>query len=202
MKRPIGISIALFCVLVTLAGTLGFMACGTQQMNTNGSLASPSPSAALVDCTTQSPDAILKAIYDELAKSKYADQEWQFNITVDANKVISIKGYSAGQADIINIVKTVAPACSMSSNMANTFTNSFCNMPVNFRLIRTCPQGYYPCGDVCIMQGEPCKITSEGPTSSINTNTNTTANRCANSTMTPTPSPIATAKANSNTTAP
>ena len=155
MTRFVSISITLFCALV-LFGTIAFIGCGGPQGNVNTALTSPTPPVATVDCNSATHDDILRAIYKAIDKNcTYAKQEWQFNIT-EKTKTVTIIGWSADYVDIAKLVGDTATNCTIASN---NFVAKPPDLGGNFRLIRSCANGYAPCGDVCIPVGEYCNIT-------------------------------------------
>ena len=182
MKRPVQTTIALFTLLVLLAAMLGFMACNSStNSNANALTGSPTPTP-VVDCSTATHQQILKTIYDVISNSKYAAQQYQFNIT-ESGKVVTIIGWSPDYVAITSLVTATVKGCSVNTN---NFKAAYCDLDSNFRIIRTCAPGYYPCGDICIMVGEICNLwTADGPggsdphncnVSNTNTNTNTNTN--------------------------
>lgn len=184
MKRPVRLSITLFCILVLLAAMLGFLACGKSSVETNGNAnaltGTPTPKAPT--CGTDTPAMILKAIYDALEASKYAPQEFQFNISISTDgKTLSIAGWSPDYQAIADLVGKSVSGCTVNTG---NFKAAYCDLDPNFRLIRSCNPGYYPCGDICVLIGETCRINSvDGP------NHGGTNYNCASPTPTPSAGP-------------
>ena len=165
MTRFVSTSIALFCALALFA-CIAFIGCGRPEGNANANgntaLTSPTPST-VVDCQTAGHDAIMKAIYDALSNNKtYGPQEWQFNITENGKKV-TIIGWSPDYVDITKLVTTTAMGCTVD---AVNFVGKAPDLGANYRLIRACPTGYVPCGDICIPAGEYCMIRNDTPSTS------------------------------------
>jgi len=153
MNRSVSTSIALFCALSLFAGFASFGCGGTQtNTNTNTALMSPAPSTT-VDCNSSGHDAILKAVYDAITKT-YGPQEWQFNITENGKK-LTIIGWSPDYIAIRKLVGDTAIGCTVDGN---NFVAKFSDLGPDFRLIRACPTGYAPCGDICIPIGDFCQV--------------------------------------------
>ncbi len=144
---------------ITLSVVFGAIGCGGPgNTSTNSGTPSPSPSPkpAVVDCNTAGHDDILKAIYGEIENTKgLPEQLWQFNIT-EAQKTVTIVGYSAQRDDILQIVTNVAKGCTVS---AGNFVVKREDLGSQYRATWSCQPGYFACGDVCIPNGETCKLT-------------------------------------------
>lgn len=172
---------------------LGLTGCGAPpagNTTTSGpSTAVPltSPTPGTIDCNAAQPAEIVTAVYNAIEQSKvFTREEWQFNVSVataGSRKTIKVTGWSAQRDDIYNLVTSTAVNCTADGGEFKTAKNL---LGANYRTTVSCTAGYFACGDVCIPNGEICKLT--GASTSItppanansvakpNSNTNSTTN--------------------------
>lgn len=170
---------------------LGLTGCGsppagntaTSGASTPAALTSPVP--ATIDCNTAQPADIVTAVYNAIEQSKvYTREEWQFNVSVatsGSRKTIKVTGWSAHRDDIFNVVTTTAVNCTAQGT---DFVFAKDQLGPNYRSTVSCATGYFACGDVCIPNGEICKLTgaSTSITPPANANSVVRSNSNANST--------------------
>jgi hypothetical protein len=164
MTRFVSTSIALFCSLALFA-SMALIGCGRPEGNTgnaNGFTNTPTPvntptPPLIVNCgaITTTNDQIVKAIYDAIGASAYAEERKQFNITAIKPKV-GIVGWSINKDQIVAIARGVATGCIIPD--PDNFSDSKPTLGANYQQRIACPSGYGPCGDICIRVGEQCNV--------------------------------------------
>jgi hypothetical protein len=159
MTRFVSTSMALICLLVLL-GAISFIGCGGPQTNVNVNTNAAFTTPAAVNCnvgTTTDPQ-IVKAIYDAIGASAYSKEVDQFNITASKPDV-KIIGWSTNKTQIVALAQGAATGCNIKDS---DFANSKPTLGANYQQRIGCPPGHGPCGDICIPEGEPCRVTN-GP---------------------------------------
>lgn len=190
MTRFVSTSAALF-IVSALFVLLALVGCGGPQSNGNTATSSP-PKMLTADCANQAPDLILKTIYDEITKNTdYAKQEFQFNITVGSGtpKDVTIIGWSTDRQLILDVINRTAPSSAGCRVVPDGFVASKGDLNSNYQMKMSCPPHFGPCGDICIPEGELCKITGLASAASGYTCVPTTSSTPTGS---PTPSPVPT----------
>ena len=159
MTRFLSTSIELFCCLALFA-MLALIGCSSgSNGNANGS-ANTSPKTILeVDCMTGNPSSaqIQDAIYAGMLGKPYAAEIDHFNISARNPPVVKIVGWSAYKTEIINLAKSAAKGCTIDASALADNGQTPCSVDQE-RI--GCPSGYGPCGDICIPEGELCKVTN------------------------------------------
>ncbi len=190
MTRLFFSALALNVLLSILFGLAG---CGAPAANgpttgANTSTPAASPPAGTVDCSTASSGNILTAVYGAIEQSKsFTRQEWQYNIsisTVGTRKTLKITGWSGERDDIAKKVRDTAIGCTVDDNYFKVIRD---DLPSNMRVTAECANGTFACGDVCLPNGETCKLTGAsaeiagtGTNSNANSNSNATTNSNSN----------------------
>ncbi len=175
--------------VVTLISSalIGLTGCGTQP--TGPTVGGPSPAAPLatpspttIDCNTTAPELIVSGVYDVLEKTtSYTRQEWQFNISIavsGSKKMLSVTGWSGQRDAIFNLISSTAVGCGVEGG---NFKISKDLLDPAYRVNASCAQGYFACGDVCLPNGETCKLTGATETVVPVANTKTSTNSNSNS---------------------
>lgn len=185
MTRLFLSSITLVVLLSTL---IGLASCGAPPGGgpSNGGPAAANPASSPVrpmgpvNCSNSVPADIIAAIYSELEQSKtITREEWQFNISISAagsRKTVLLTGWSQNRAHIITTVEATATGCSYDYN---NFKATRGDLGANYKVTANCTTGYFACGDVCLPDGEICKLT--GASTTIVPVANTAANSVSNS---------------------
>lgn len=176
---------------VVVSISLGLTGCGappTGNTTAGGpSTAVPmtSPTPGTIDCNTAQPADIVAAVYNAIEQSKvFTREEWQFNVSVataGSRKTIKVTGWSAQRDDIFNLVTSTAVNCTAQGG---DFKFAKDQLSPNYRTTVSCASGYFACGDVCIPNGELCKLTGASTAitppananSAVKPNTNTSTN--------------------------
>ncbi len=186
MTRLIVSTAGLCLLLLTL---LGFAGCGPSAGN--GTITGPAnstpastPAPGTVDCATAGAGDIMAAVYASIESSKsFTRQEWQYNISISTNggrRTLKLTGWSPDRDLILKAVTDVAIGCTINDA---EFKARRSDLGANYRVTASCAQGYFACGDVCLPNGEICKLTgvSEAVVPDPNANANANANGNSNS---------------------
>ncbi|MBK9216336.1 MAG: hypothetical protein IPM59_12240 [Chloracidobacterium sp.] len=179
-KYPIAV------VTLISAGLIGLSGCGTQPTGpTAGGPSTPAPlttpTPTTIDCNSTAPESIVSGVYDVLEKTtSYTRQEWQFNISIavaGSKKTINVTGWSPQRDAIYALISSTASGCTTEGN---NFKVSKDLLDPRFRVIASCQPGTFACGDVCLPNGETCKLTGATetvvPSPTVKTSTESNSN--------------------------
>lgn len=189
MNRSLLAKYRIAIITLIFSGSIGLIGCGnepTKPTNSGLSTAAPltTPTPTTIDCNSTAPELIVSGVYDVLEKTtSYTRQEWQFNISIAAagsKKTINVTGWSPQRDAIYTLISSTASGCIPDGN---NFKVSKDLLDPQFRVTASCAVGYFACGDVCLPNGETCKLTgaTETVVPGANTNTSTTSNSNSNS---------------------
>jgi len=167
--------------------SLGAAGCGAPAGNTTtggstNAVPLTTPTPGTIDCNTSQPDAIVAAVYAAIEQNKaFTREEWQFNVavaTAGSRKNIKVTGWSSQRDALYNLVTSTAVNCTPDGT---EFKTSKDLLSPAYRTTVSCAAGHFACGDVCLPNGEVCKLTGAStaitpPANSnaaVNSNTNT-----------------------------
>lgn len=114
-----------------------------------------------IQCSSPKGD-IEDTIYLRLIELGFRSQFYQFNVSVDdtvSPKKVKVLGWSTGHGSIENAITDIAKGCDY--DFSGFQYTAWKDMPDTQRVARAACSGQtYACGDVCIPQGQDCKLMS------------------------------------------